>query len=222
MATRWLVLETPAPEEIVVGAARLRYDAARNGRVDCFGVAQGSELEAAIGRMLVSKLETVCYNTGLRSCIIEAAQWRTDLEGLLTACGYEEQSGHIWPEDRQAELLKPTMVLEYHKVFPTITTSTRDTGSGSLAVKNAQTLTVEEGGADALLEALAAMQAVTVEAAEVGSGSAEGVATAVTKSSSDSLGGSSDGSAGVERAASMPQLLNTLFAALHAEYGDTV
>jgi hypothetical protein len=200
MPVKWLVLETPVPEELIVAAARLRFDGLRNGRVDCFcaSSASGQEAQAAIMKRLLSKAETVCYSAGMRSCIVEAPQWRTDLEALYTECGYEELSGHIWPEARQGELLRPTMVLEFHKVFPeraaAASTGTRSTTSASAGQDSVPV--TESGGldaaarADSVLADLAQLQVV-------------------------------DGEEGAPRPVQvegMPQLMKTLFAALHAEY----
>jgi N-acetylglutamate synthase-like GNAT family acetyltransferase len=195
MPVKWLVLETPVPEEAIVGAARLKHDSSRNGHVDCFCVSSpcSEETKIAVMKRLLSKVETVCYNLGLRSCILEAPQWRTDLEALFSQCGYEERSGHMWPEDRQDQLLKPTMVLEYHKVFPVQGLSqsqqpellTRPNDAGIYTSNN-------EAGQGAGLD-LGELSIVGEEVEVQAPGAA---------------------------VASMPQLINNLFAALHAEYGS--
>jgi hypothetical protein len=206
MPVKWLVLETPVPEELIVGAARLRFDALRNGRVDCFcaSAESGQEAQTAIMKRLLSKVETVCYSAGMRSCVVEAPQWRTDLEALYTECGYAELSGHIWPEERQGELLRPTMVLEFHKVFPEraasapapasaaapagTTSSTRAGGAaGSDAARDGERAAAAESGVAA---ELAQLRVVEEEAVPPRAAEGEG----------------------------MPQLMKTLFAALHAEY----
>lgn len=119
MPIKWLVLETPHPEELVVAAARLKYDKSRSGSVDIF-CATGSteEIRVSVMKRLLSVVESVSYNIGLRCLVLEAAQWRTDLDTLFTSCGYVENSGHMWPEDKQHMLTRPTMVLQYHKAFP--------------------------------------------------------------------------------------------------------
>ena len=204
MPTKWLVLETPMPEELIVGAARVKYDAARNGRVDVFCVAGAdADTKLSIMKQLLSKVETVCYNIGLRSCIVEAAQWRTDLEELFTSCGYEEASGHIWPEDSQHELTKPTMVLEYHKVFgaassSVMTTAGMDSGM-LLPTTEVEFVLTDEGvvGEDPagdLVNQLTALNDLTIE-----------------RTGTNDVA-SKDGT--------MPALFESLFAALHAEYGD--
>ena len=196
------------PEELIVGAARVKYDAARNGRVDVFCVAGAdADTKLSIMKQLLSKVETVCYNLGLRSCIVEAAQWRTDLEELFNSCGYEEASGHIWPEDRQHELTKPTMVLEYHKVFgatssssssSVMTTAGMDSGM-LLPTTEVEFVLTDEGvvGEDPagdLVNQLTALNDLTIE-----------------RTGTNDVAGK-DGT--------MPALFESLFAALHAEYGD--
>jgi hypothetical protein len=191
MPVKWLVLETPVPEEAIVGAARLKHDSSRNGHVDCFCVSSPCSEEARIAVMkrLLSKVETVCYNLGLRSCILEAPQWRTDLEALFSHCGYEERSGHIWPEDRQDQLLKPTMVLEYHKVFPVQgARQSQQTRSNDIGMFTSSSEAGRGGGLD-----LGELSIVGEDVV---------------------------GQTPRESARSMPQLLNNLFAALHAEYGS--
>lgn len=118
MPIKWLVLETPHPEELVVAAARLKYDKSCSGRVDIF-CATGStgEIRVSVMKRLLSVVESVSYNIGLRCLVLEAAQWRTDLDTLFTSCGYVENSGYMWPEDKQHMLTRPTMVLQYHKSF---------------------------------------------------------------------------------------------------------
>jgi hypothetical protein len=191
---KWLVLETPVPEEAIVGAARLKHDSSRNGHVDCFCVSSpcSEEAKIAVMKRLLSKVETVCYNLGLRSCILEAPQWRTDLEALFSQCGYEERSGHIWPEDKQDQLLKPTMVLEYHKVFP---------GQGASQSQQAELLTRSTNAG------------TNTNSSETGQEGGLDIGEL-------SIVGEGEGQASGESAGGMKQLLNTLFAALHAEYGS--
>jgi N-acetylglutamate synthase-like GNAT family acetyltransferase len=195
MPVKWLVLETPVPEEAIVGAARLKHDSFRNGHVDCFCVSSpcSEEAKIAVMKRLLSKVETVCYNLGLRSCILEAPQWRTDLEALFSQCGYEERSGHIWPEDRQDQLLKPTMVLEYHKVFPV------------QGLRQSQQAELQTRSNDADMY---------TSGSEAGRGG--GLDLGELSIVGEEAGIQAPGAAG----GSMPQLLNNLFAALHAEYGS--
>jgi hypothetical protein len=133
MATKWLVLETPVPEEIIVAAARLKYDASRNGHVDVFYVSNADDntMKSNLVKRLLSVVETVCFNIGLNSLILEAPQWRVDLDTMFTECGYVEASGHMWPEELSHQLLKPTMILEYHKNFPKSSASDSKSGTSS-------------------------------------------------------------------------------------------
>jgi len=204
MPTKWLVLETPMPEELIVGAARVKYDSARNGRVDVFCVAGAdADTKLSIMKQLLSKVETVCYNIGLRSCIVEAAQWRTDLEELFTSCGYEEASGHIWPEDRHHELSKPTMVLEYHKVF----------GAASSNVMTA-------AGADSgMLLPTTEVEFVVTEDSVLGNDPAGDLVSQLSALNDLTIERTGTNDA-ASKNGTMPALFESLFAALHAEYGD--
>ena len=206
MPVRWLVLETPVPEELVVAAARLRHDATRNGRVDIFcAMGANSAMQQAIMKRLLSVVETVAFNIGLRSCIIEAAQWRVDLEQLLTECGYMELSGHIWPEAQQHLLTKPTMILEYHKVFDTSNSSSGNNNS-SMGSMLMPMCSVEE----------------EVKVPEMQSGTTESAADIVNQLSElNNLSLSTSGeNTGNLIHTEMPHLFESLFAALHVEYGD--
>jgi len=205
MPIKWLVLETPMPEELIVGAARLRYDAALNGRVDVFCVASSSSAEArdSTAKQLLSKVETVCYSIGLRSCILEAAQWRCDLETLFTACGYEERSGHVWPEEKQHELTKPTMVLEYHKVFGAQNEAGSSSSAGMLLPTSTSKVEVLSGDDDSA-------------GADDLTGDIVGQLTSLNELAISRSGTNNSTGQG----AAMPALFESLFAALHAEYGD--
>jgi hypothetical protein len=210
MPVKWLVLETPVPEELIVAAARLRFDAQRNGRVDCFCAsdASGPEAQTAIMKRLLSKVETVCYSAGMCRCVVEAPQWRTDLEVLFTECGYEERSGHIWPEERQGELLRPTMVLDFHKVFP----EQRNPASASCRAVVAD---AEHAGEQ--------IRAADRDGDGGGGGGAGAVAGSVPLAAelAQLQVVEEEGPPRHAQSEGMPELMKSLFAALHAEYQST-
>lgn len=113
MTFKWIVLETPVPEEKIVGAARFTLRADKISYADI--VCADAESSSEILKILLLKVEHIAFSHGLDKVIFGIPQWRSDLEDMLLAAGYCEQSGHIWPEDKSHELLKPTMILEYHK-----------------------------------------------------------------------------------------------------------
>lgn len=226
MPIKWLVLETPAPEELIVGAARLRYDAARNGSVDIFCATGNSEdMKVSVMKRLLSVVESVAYNIGLRCLMLEAAQWRTDLDSLFTSCGYVENSGHIWPEEKQHLLTRPTMVLQYLKTFP-VSQPAHGQGQwngqqGSGASEEAQSKGA--GAAGMLLPVVAwdEQQYGKPELAEPAVAPEPSAPLSADLQLAD-LHLNSSGQAGQQhqQVETMPQLMDSLFAALHAEYGD--
>lgn len=118
MPIKWLVLETPIPEEDIVGAARLTCSNTKIGRVDIICAAGCDQIHKSIMKRLLSVIETVSYNMGLHEVIIAIPEWRIDIQDILTIdCSYIEQSGYMWPESKSNQIIKPTMVLEYHKCF---------------------------------------------------------------------------------------------------------
>lgn len=141
---KWVVLETPVPEENIVAAARIDSSTARVSYLcasptisiedyqqlissSSNGPSVGDKLNLYKYRLvlLVARLEAVARNMSRSVLVIEAPQWRIDLENILTGAidnngnsnglGYEELSGNSWPEDKQYQLSKPTMVFDYHK-----------------------------------------------------------------------------------------------------------
>lgn len=112
---RWIVLETPLPDEIVVSAARMSMAAVMAGEskiiVDLFAFAEDTDSTSVKDQMLV-QIERVARSQGIKFLVMEASQHREDLHTWLEACGYAELGGRMSTDENY---LKPTMVFEYHK-----------------------------------------------------------------------------------------------------------
>ena len=116
MESKWIVLETPVSEERIVGAARFKLRMEhKTSYVDI--ICADPTANAEIFKYLLLKIEHISFSHGLNKVLIAIPQWRQDIDLLLLNEGYEEQSGHIWPEEKSHEILKPTMILEYHKTL---------------------------------------------------------------------------------------------------------
>ncbi len=110
------MLETAVPEEILVAAARLKVDK-DVGRVyvDIICAAGSCSAQDLILKLLLSKIESISFNFGVHKVVVGVSQWRSDVHQSLSDFGYTELSGHAWPTEKQGELLKHTMILEFHK-----------------------------------------------------------------------------------------------------------
>jgi hypothetical protein len=67
----------------------------------------------AIRNMLLNRAETVCKSLGCEKLGIEVPSWSEPFQEWLTSCGYEDLGGHMWPEDREHMITKPTLVMEF-------------------------------------------------------------------------------------------------------------
>jgi hypothetical protein len=126
-STRWIVLETPRPEELLVAAARLRISPNAERycvTVDIFGTADSD----AIRNILLLRLEAICRSQGWNHVTFEIPSWSESIQNWLATHGYEDRGdctlnpliyspiisgGRAWPSEQQDVLLKPTMILEY-------------------------------------------------------------------------------------------------------------
>lgn len=117
-STKWIVFETPVPEENIVGACRLLCDHQSDTVVVDIICADGEAgVRNNIVRDLVKRVEVISMNMGIRTAIVQIPQWRSDLQDCAISCGFEELGGHLWPADKQPQLIKATMVLEFRKKF---------------------------------------------------------------------------------------------------------
>jgi hypothetical protein len=124
--SRWVVLETQPPEELVIAAARFVLDSERRvGVVDVLcATAEGDiVLQRSRLTMLIRKLESVVWSHHYGALIIEVSSWRTDVQDMLSEMGYEDRGGRCWPEESVHLLTKHTMILGFRKNAPSALTS---------------------------------------------------------------------------------------------------
>mmetsp|Transcript_11744 Transcript_11744/g.21808 ORF Transcript_11744/g.21808 Transcript_11744/m.21808 type:complete len:387 (-) Transcript_11744:70-1230(-) len=122
-AVRWLLLETPRPEEAIIAALRMNVRhkeglsrGVQYSVVDLFG-SQEPPQQCSIINMLLNRAETVCRSLGHQKIVFEIPNWSEDRQRWLDGCGYSDLGGHAWPDDRQDEVTRYTMVLEYEKAL---------------------------------------------------------------------------------------------------------
>ena len=117
MKRRWIVLETPVPEETVVAAVRLRLSedgGQRKGVVDVLCAVGGGEQEqqGTVYNQMLARVENIARGLGISTLVIELAQWKEAAYEWLSSCGYVDRAGRACLDEN---LLKPTMILEMHK-----------------------------------------------------------------------------------------------------------
>ena len=112
---RWIVMETAAPEEQVLGAARLllggAVDGVKRAVVNVFACVPDTR-QQSVRSQLLAQLERIAVGQGADLLVIEVIQHRIDVQEWLEACDYSELGGRICEEPG---LLKPTMIFEFHK-----------------------------------------------------------------------------------------------------------
>jgi len=128
-AKRWIVLETPVPEEIVVAAARLHLSMleGRRGVVDLI-CACGGPNQTDLCNQLLARVEGIARGQGIEVLVVETTQWRDDMQTWLESCGYVDRSGRASSE---AGLIKPTAILEYQKDLRATTAALGSSSSSS-------------------------------------------------------------------------------------------
>jgi hypothetical protein len=129
---RWIVLETPRPEELVVSTARLLMIPNENRSVIdliCSIPNYTSEqiksdssepfsgICKSISSQLLAKAENIARGHGMEWLTIEVSQYRQDIMDWVSECGYEDNGGHMWPSNKPCGtgLSKPCMLLEFQK-----------------------------------------------------------------------------------------------------------
>lgn len=141
--TRWIVMETPLPEEQVVGAARLFFstpDAMIPGQpkkatVDILACVPDTQFHS-VRAQLLAQLERIALGQGMNTLVIHTLQHRTDTQNWLEECGYEELGGFACEE---AGILKPTMVFEFHKNLHTARANVVNSASASTSTSTSDT-----------------------------------------------------------------------------------
>ena len=233
--SRWVVLETQPPEELVIAAARFLLDTERRvGLVDIL-CATSSDLDStkvdttAMERsrltMLIRKLEGVVWSHHFTALIIDVPSWRTDVQDFLTELGYEDRGGHCWPEDSAQQLTKHTMILGFRKNAPTGLPSSM---SQAMYAQSTLSTTTQTSLAAAMMDlnltGIPDVNVVNNHTVPVEDGNSfDNVATITLDDDSalgaliDSLPMTTDSSSTDTRAPSMEALMSDLFRALHTE-----
>ena len=241
-SVRWILLETVVDEEIV-GGARINVDnSSKQATVDVVGaVGETTSARDCVMKLLLQKVDVICYNMGLEKIIVPIPEWRTDIEKVLVDSGYAELSGYIWPVEKQEQLLKATMILEFHKALrmkPSTTIASKTvvgTGVGAGSVTAISPATTIDSSSAPTASSLSTVPPViqgvsvdvsgssvniTMEDQDLGNFHVLGANTTVGGDPpSASVGGG--GSTITESALpdeNMQQLMNSLFSALHVEY----
>lgn len=152
--SRWIVLETPAPEETMVAAVRLSLvESERRCVIDVI-CALGEHF--AVYNQLLARVENVARGVGIVNMVIEVVQWNEPMFEWLSSCGYQDNAGR---EYKAENLLKPTMLLDMHK----------DLTRSVAAVGNARGDWIETSESlDDLLDGLDLSSVEQLEAAQVG------------------------------------------------------
>lgn len=115
---RWIVFESPYPEEDILACARLTLlnsSTERKGVVNYFCVPTSSDHKDMLHQLVISKVEIVCRSQGYTQLVYELPQWREDLHESLSRFGYTDNGGRCWPEEQSHMITKPTMILEFEK-----------------------------------------------------------------------------------------------------------
>lgn len=110
MKTRWIVLETPVPEEAVVAAVRLCL--LINEKKGVIDIMCAAGEENVVYNQLLARIEGIVRGMAVEHLVIEVVQWNEGMFSWLTSCGYTDIAGR---ECKDENLLKPTLVLDMHK-----------------------------------------------------------------------------------------------------------
>ncbi|CAM9204268.1 unnamed protein product [Hapterophycus canaliculatus] len=109
---RWLVLETPRPEERVVAACLICTVTAISGTggVEVLAVDPRRQGEG-LGSQMLRRAEGILLNFRCRFVRMRVPQWREDVLGWAAKQGYKETGGGVWgelEEERAQDLTRPT------------------------------------------------------------------------------------------------------------------
>lgn len=122
---RWLLIETPRPEETVVSVARITMDLkAKSFQVSflCAVGPTGGDNTVNVRRdryfYLLTKLENVARSQGVRSVTVDVPMWRDEEHTWLSSKGYADNGGDAWPQDKSSQVLVPALILHFSKHLP--------------------------------------------------------------------------------------------------------
>jgi GNAT superfamily N-acetyltransferase len=96
---RWILLETPAPEERVVAAACVSTGAELgHGRIEHLAV-EPSMQQHGVGSLLLRRAEGILLSLRCRWVNIQTTQWRSDVLAWASSRGYSEVGGGLLPAE---------------------------------------------------------------------------------------------------------------------------
>lgn len=89
---RWLLLETPRPEEDIIAALRLiilRKEGVQVAKVDLFGSLEPPQ-QRSVRNMMLNRAETVSRSLGCQKVVFEIPNWSEERQIWLAGCGYSD------------------------------------------------------------------------------------------------------------------------------------
>jgi N-acetylglutamate synthase-like GNAT family acetyltransferase len=96
---RWILLETPAPEERVVAAACVSTGAELgHGRIESLAV-EPSMQQQGVGSLLLRRAEGILLSLRCRWVNLQTTQWRSDVLAWACSRGYSEVGGGLLPAE---------------------------------------------------------------------------------------------------------------------------
>eukprot|EP00752_Nemacystus_decipiens_P012162 g10781.t1 len=108
---RWLVLETPHPEEKMAAACLICTGSTPGtGSVEVLAVEPSRQREG-LGSHMLRRAEGILLNFRCRFVKMRVPQWREDVLGWATRQGYRETGGGLWGEldgENAEDLTRPT------------------------------------------------------------------------------------------------------------------
>lgn len=118
-STRWIVLETPRPEEIIVAALRISVerrseDESSLAIIDLFSCQEPSG-QFIVRNMILKRAEAVCSSLCCEKIVFKIPHWSEERQNWIESRGYVDCGGHAWPEDRLDEITRHTMLLSFQK-----------------------------------------------------------------------------------------------------------
>jgi hypothetical protein len=111
---RWIVLETPAPEENIVSALELITNR-ETAKIVSMYTSSENGVESYIARYFLDKIERIVSGMGAGYLSLEIPHWRDDKFEWLGFAGYKEYGGSLLQVTADTLVIKPTMMMEFRK-----------------------------------------------------------------------------------------------------------
>lgn len=129
---RWVLVETPYPDEILIGCARLEVEGKQKVCVvSAFAIGKEFQGKGA-GGDLMKKVETTVRGMGCEVCNLRIGHWEESVIKWAEGMGYEQAGGEVWPEDRMGEVGKERLaMMKAEGVLPMILDMRKTLGGGS-------------------------------------------------------------------------------------------